>query len=337
VQFTPGSLAVIAGLLVVLIAGGATVAARSGGERNVTLRIESLVDPTPSSAQQASASSSGRRQQATASPSPTPEPTPPPPRSVFDTHQIVAYYGNPYSATMGILGEFNDKQSLLRRLEQQVATHQALNPDKAVVPAFHLIYAVAQGSPGADGTYLLHMPDEMVEEFIEFTREHNMIFFIDLQNGKANPVEEVKRIRHWLSNEHVHLAMDPEFTLLPHENPRDDIGELDGKTINEIQDLLQQVALENHIGNKIFIIHQFRSDMITNKNLIATDRDRVDIVINMDGWGPPPGKLSKYELHVRQERVEYAGIKIFYRWDQPLLTEAEIQALDPKPNYIQYQ
>jgi hypothetical protein len=330
VQLTPGSLAVIAGLFVVVIAGGATVAARSGGDGGATVRIESLVDPAPGSGDQGSGSGSARRQ-------PTPEPTPPPPKSVFETQQIVTYYGNPYSATMGILGEFEDKQVLLQRLRDQAAKYQALNPDKTVIPALHLIYGVAQANPGPDGTYLIHMPDEMVEEYIELTRANNMLFFIDLQNGKSNPVEEVRRILPWLANEHVHLAMDPEFTLQPHENTRDDIGSLDGAVINQVQDLLQQVALENRIGNKIMVVHQFRPDMITNKPMIATDRDRVDVVINMDGWGPPPGKLSKYEIHIKNEPVEYAGVKLFYRWDEPLLTEAEIQALIPRPNYIQYQ
>jgi hypothetical protein len=335
VQWTPGSLAVIAGVFVLMIAGGATVAARAGGDRSTAVRIESLLEPAPtgdatSSAAKSSATAQARRQ-------PTPEPTPPPPKSVFDTHQVVTYYGNPYSATMGILGEFEDKQQLLARLRDQAAKYQALNQEKTVIPALHLIYAVAQANPGADGRYLIHMPDEMVEEFIELTRANNMLFFIDIQNGKSKPVEEVRRILPWLANEHVHLAMDPEFTLGPNENPRDDIGSLHAADINQIQDLLQQVALENRIGNKLFVIHQFRPDMLPDKQLIATDRDRVDIVINMDGWGPPPGKLSKYELHVQKEPVEYAGIKLFYRWDKPLLTEAEIQALVPRPNYIQYQ
>ena len=268
---------------------------------------------------------------------PTPSSPPPPPRSVFETQQILAYYGNPLAETMGILGEFNDQDELVRRVQAQAAAYQRLNQEKTVVPALHLIYAVAQGDPGADGTYLSHMPDEMVENLIELTRRTNMLFFIDLQNGRADPVAEAENVMKWLRNEHVHLAMDPEFTLQAGENTRDDIGSLDAAVINQIQDRLQQVALEARISNKIFIVHQFRPDMLPNKTLIAKDRDRVDMVVNMDGWGPPPGKLSKYETHITNELVEYAGIKLFYRWDKPLLTEAEVQALIPRPHYIQYQ
>ena len=328
VQLTRTSLVLVVGLLLLLGAGGvAVVACGAGAAETLAVRIEAIDEE-------------GRprgRAGDNARALPTPAPTPPPPRSVFETQQIVAYYGNPYSATMGILGEYEDKQALVQRLRSQAAAHQALNPEKTVIPALHLIYAVAQANPGADGTYLIHMPDEMVEEFIELTRREGMLFFIDLQNGRADPVAETKRVLRWLRNEHVHLAMDPEFTLDPGENPRDYIGSLDGATINQIQDLLQQVAIENRIGNKIFLVHQFQPTMITNKPLIAKDRDRVDVLINMDGWGPPPGKLSKYELHVQKEPVEYAGIKLFYRWDKPLLTEAQVQELTPRPHYIQYQ
>jgi hypothetical protein len=337
VQFTPRSIGVLAGLVLVLGVGSVTVAARNGRDRAGDVLIHAVrvdgngervfVPPSPSSVP--------RGQSA---PPPTPAPTPMPPVSVFETHQIVAYYGNPYSETMGILGEYKGEE-LIRRVKAQAAKYQALNPDKTVVPALHLVYAVCQGSPGPDGSYLIHMPDEMVEEFIELTRANGMLFFLDLQNGRKDPVAEAASVQHWLRNEHVHLAVDPEFTLAPNENPQDDIGEIDGEMVNKIQDLLQQTALDANIGNKVLVVHQFRPDMITNKFAIAK-RERVDVVIDMDGWGTTEAKLSKYESHITNEPLtppQYAGIKLFYRWDKPMLTEAQVQALTPRPNYIQYQ
>lgn len=313
---------------------GAAAAACASGDGSSRITIDSLdqaAQPSPA----ARAGRNGRSTPATPTPVPTPEP-PPPPKSLFATHQVVAYYGNPLSATMGILGEYEGEE-LVRRVKAQAAKYQELNTEKTVIASLHLVYAVAQAKPGTDGTYLIHMPDEMVEGFIELTRKHQMLFFIDLQNGKANPAAEARLVTRWLKHEHVHLAVDPEFTLLANENPQEDIGSLDASQINQIQDILQEVALEARVGNKIMVIHQFRPDMITNKPLIAKDRDRVDIVIDMDGWGQPLNKLSKYQAHVTNEPVEYGGIKLFYRWDKPMMTEAEIQALVPRPNYIQYQ
>lgn len=334
-RFSPGPIGVIAGVAVLLVVGGVAVAARSGGEQPTALRITPL---TPDGQPVTGSNDRAERARGTGRSQPTPAPTPPPPpppRSLLADHQVVSFYGNPYSATMGVLGEYEGEE-LIRRVKAQAARYQALNPDKTVIPALHLVYAVAQGRPGADGTYLIHMPDEMVENFIELTRANGMLFFIDLQNGRRDPVKEAERVLHWLRHEHVHLAMDPEFTWKPHEFPNEDIGSLDGETINRVQDLLQQTALEAGIANKIFIVHQFQPDMIENKSAIS-DRDRVDLVIDMDGWGPPPGKLSKYEAHITKEPVEYAGIKLFYRWDKPLLSEAEVQALTPRPHVVIYQ
>jgi hypothetical protein len=324
-------LGALLGAVLLFSAGGVALAMRSGDDAPTAVLITPLSGPDGNpAAGRGAARGSGRM-----TPVPTPTP-PPPPRSVFDTRQIVTYYGNPYSETMGILGEYQGDE-LVRRVKAQAAKYQALNTDKQVVAALHLVYAVAQGSPGPDGSYITHMPDEMVDGLIELTRANDMLFFIDLQNGLLDPVEEARKVQHWLKNDHVHLAVDPEFTLQPGENPHDDIGSIDGEVVNRIQDILQQTALENGITNKILIVHQFRPDMITNKQLIAKDRDRVDVVLNMDGWGGPEAKLSKYEAHVTNEPVEYAGIKLFYRWDKPMLTEAQIEALTPRPNYIQYQ
>lgn len=307
-----------AAIVVALVLAGVAVTACARGGPDAAVRIEALEGDRAGAAGVAAA--------------PVP---PPPPRSLFATHQVVAYYGNPLSATMGILGEYQGDE-LIQRVKAQAARYQALHPDRTVIAALHLVYAVAQGNPGPDSTYLHHMPDEMVEQFIELTRANDMLFFIDLQNGKADPVAEAAKVQRWLRNEHVHLAVDPEFTLAANENPKDDIGSLDGATINQIQDLLQATALDAGIMNKILVVHQFRPDMITSKAGI-TDRDRVDVVLDMDGWGGPEAKLSKYEAHVTNEPVEYAGIKLFYRWDAPMLTEAQVQALTPRPNYIQYQ
>lgn len=150
---------------------------------------------------------------------------------------MVAYYGNPYSPIMGILGE-HDEAELLRRLREQAAKYQALNPEKRVIPALHLVYAVAQADPGDDGSLLYHMPDDLVEGYIELTRREGMLLFIDLQMGRADPLAEAERMRHWLQHEHVHLAVDPEFTMPPGERPGVDLGSMDAASINAIQDLL---------------------------------------------------------------------------------------------------
>jgi hypothetical protein len=81
--------------------------------------------------------------------------------------------------------------------------------------------------------------------------------------------------------------------------------------------------------------------MLTNHNRIKLD-PRVQIVINMDGWGPPSQKRESYRAYVQRYPVEYTGFKLFYHNDERkkgsrMMTPAEVLALFPKPLYIQYQ
>ena len=80
--------------------------------------------------------------------------------------------------------------------------------------------------------------------------------------------------------------------------------------------------------------------MLTNTKNIRLD-PKVQIVINMDGWGPQWMKLDSYHDYVYLHPVQYTGFKLFYHNDTkkggPLLTPEQVLKLIPKPVYIQYQ
>ena len=67
--------------------------------------------------------------------------------SILPHKRIVAYYGNPLSKKMGILGEI-PYDAMLARLDSTVALWRAADPAMPVQPALHLIVSVAQGQPG---------------------------------------------------------------------------------------------------------------------------------------------------------------------------------------------
>ncbi|MFL5585793.1 MAG: hypothetical protein ACJ78K_13095, partial [Gemmatimonadaceae bacterium] len=77
---------------------------------------------------------------------------PPLPGSILPARRIVAFYGNPLSKKMGILGELPPDQ-MLARFDQKIAEWQKADPSHPVQPALHLIAVVAQGAPGRDGKY----------------------------------------------------------------------------------------------------------------------------------------------------------------------------------------
>lgn len=272
---------------------------------------------------------------ATASPSPTATLVQEPQGSVLPGSRVVSYYGHPNSAQMGILGEF-DLDTVSARLREQAAAYAAADPSRPVVPALELIATVAQPLPGDDGTYLAYTGDEIIGEFADYTAANGMLLILDLQIGHSTIPAEIERIRHWLELPNVHVALDPEFSTGPDRIPGEFIGEVDGAQVQLAVEALAQLVAEKSLPSKILIVHQFEEDMIMNKGAISP-LPGVDVVIDMDGFGGQDAKIQNYWHFVRDQLIEYGGIKLFYQQDDPLLTPEQIVALDPPPLVVIYQ
>jgi len=282
---------------------------------------------------------------AVATETPTVEPTPT--RQVdtsgalLPNNRILSYYGHPNSTAMGILGEFS-KEEVHRQLSEQAAEYEAVDPTRPVILAFELIATVAQPHPGEDGTYVAYTGDEIIQEYVDYVTANNMILILDLQIGHDTITNQINLIRHWLELPNVHVAIDPEFSMKANEIvPRDRIpgefiGEANGIHIQEGMELVSQIVAEAGIPPKMFIVHQFEEDMIFNKHLI-TPVPGVQFVLDMDGFGGVEAKTGNYGHFVRDQLIEFGGIKLFYRQDDPLLTPAEIVALDPPAVVVIYQ
>jgi hypothetical protein len=266
-----------------------------------------------------------------------PEPLP---GAIFPKNRVVAYYGNPLSKKMGVLGEY-PKDSMLQMLDREVIRWAKADPTHPVVPALHLIATVAQGAPGRAGLFRLQMRDSMVNEVYSWIKAKNGLFFIDVQVGKSSVQAELPRLRPFLENPDVHLAIDPEFAMATSGKvPGTVIGTLDAADVNWAVNWLDEIAREKKLPPKILIVHRFTRKMVTNATKIRYT-PHVQVVMDMDGWGPPWLKFDSYHDYVKAEPVQFTGFKLFYHNDtkkgDPLLTPAEVLRLTPKPLYIQYQ
>ena len=132
--------------------------------------------------------------------------------SVLPQKRIVAYYGNPLSKKMGVLGEY-PKEEMLRRLKGEVEKWTKADPAHPVQPALHLIAVVAQGQAGPTGKYRMVMPDKSINDVYGWAHEANAILFIDIQTGHDDIRALLPRFEWILKNPDVHLAIDPEFNL----------------------------------------------------------------------------------------------------------------------------
>jgi hypothetical protein len=261
------------------------------------------------------------------------------PGSILPSKRIIAYYGNPLSKKMGILGELPPDQ-MLARLDREVAAWNKADPSTPVQPALHLIVVVAQGAPGRDGNYRLRMPDTLVEKVYSWAQKKNAILFLDIQVGKSNVQAEIPRLEQFLKRPDVHLGLDPEFSMKGGEPPGKKIGTMSSADVNWAINYLSNLVKANNLPPKVLVVHRFTRKMLTDAKGIRLD-PRVQVVINMDGWGGPWLKFDSYRAYVQAEPVQYTGFKLFYHNDtkkgEPLLTPGELLRITPVPLYIQYQ
>jgi len=262
------------------------------------------------------------------------------PGSILPAKRIIAYYGNPLSKRMGILGELPPAE-MLARLDKEIAQWERADPSTPVQPALHLIAVVAQGAPGRDGKYRLRMTDSLIETVSQWAAKKNALLFLDIQVGLSTVQEEIPRLATFLKRPNVHLGLDPEFAMMKSgRKPGEKIGTMSAADINFASGYLADLVRQNNLPPKVLVIHRFTRGMVTESPQIRKD-PRVQIVIHMDGWGQPWLKYDSYRDYVTAEPVQFTGFKLFYKNDtkkgDPVLTAPELLRLHPKPLYIQYQ
>jgi hypothetical protein len=295
--------------------------------------LAAAVTHTPEAAAQA------RRPAAPATATPA-EPIPggPPRRgAILPSHRIIAFYGNPLSRRMGVMGEYPPDQ-MLAMLDAEVATWEAADPDTPVKPALHLIAVVARDNPGPDGKYRGRMADTLIERVARWAATRDALVFLDVQVGLSTLQEELPRLAPFLRRPNFHLGIDPEFSMKNGGIPGKRIGTYDGADINYAVRFLSQLAREHDLPPKLLIVHRFTRRGVTNTQDIRLD-PHVQIVMHMDGFGSPTLKRGTFNAYIRPEPVQFVGWKQFYkeRNDNPRTTVQEILALRPKVLYVQYQ
>ena len=100
--------------------------------------------------------------------------------------------------------------------------------------------------------------------------------------------------------------------------------------------LLTTIVDQQNIPPKVLVVHRFTQGMLTSYGQIKVD-PRVQVVINMDGFGPPMIKEHAYKSYVALQPVQFAGFKLFYKKDRPMMPPERVLELMPKPVYIQYK
>ena len=251
---------------------------------------------------------------------------PPLPPSAFEAAQVVSFYGYPGIPVMGELG-MHAPRAAIDAVARVAAEYDALNGEREVVPALHLIVAVAQAHPGADGRYLVRMERALLDSYVEAARDRGALLFVDVQVGWSDALTEVEWLEDALREPFVHLALDPEFATAHYgAAPGLVIGSLGAADVNAVQRYLAGLVRAHRLPPKILVLHQFQTNMLAGVG-DWEDWPEVELTVDMDGFGGQYAKLTKYDLFALSDYSERAAIKLFYHWDAPLLTPAQLQGL----------
>ncbi|WP_338779116.1 hypothetical protein [Metabacillus sp. FJAT-52054] len=249
--------------------------------------------------------------------------------------RIVAFYGNPNSINMGILGE-HSPEDLMDKLMKQTRAYSELDPERPAIPAIELITTIAQRTPGDKGLYVHYTPEADIEKYAKLAEENNALLFLDVQLGRDSIMNQVKALEKYLKKPNIHLAIDTEFHVKQGQVPGENLGHVDGKNVQEAIKYVSKLAAENGLPDKVVVVHQFADKIISNKSAIQP-AENVEVVLNSDGFGAPSLKTSGYHLLVQSQPIQYGGFKLFFKNDKPVMTPKEVLALDPAPSFINYQ
>lgn len=268
---------------------------------------------------------------------------PPPPTTAFvegaedlsdgplQENRMVAYYGTPQSAFVGVLGE-SDPQTMMAQLKEQAAVYSAADPSRPAIPTVELIASIAQSEPGPYGTYLSRMPPETIEQYARLAQENRALLLLDVQIGSSTLADEVNTLVPFLERPYVHLAIDTEYAVAAGVG----LGGVSGYQIQEAVEFLDRLVEERNLPDKVVVVHQFASGTVFDKEAIKPT-ENVQVVLHADGFGSPQNKFSKYEQLVAGEPIQYGGFKLFYTQDVPLLSPQQVLDQDPAPVVISYQ
>ena len=250
--------------------------------------------------------------------------------------QIVSFYGFPGVPVMGVLGD-GTPRDVAPRIAAMAERYDQLNGPRSTQPAFHLIVGVAQAGATPDGAWISRLSHDRIAEYVEAAREEGLLLFLDTQIGWSNPMAEVKLLAPFLRESFVHVALDPEFaTERLGVRPGQALGSISAEDVNEVQRFLASIVHEEGLPPKLLMVHQFAERMFRNRGGIE-DHDAVHLSFDMDGFGGTGAKLNGYRRFALPTPSERPALKLFFKYDTPLMTPEQVQGLGHPPDIIIYQ
>jgi hypothetical protein len=254
-------------------------------------------------------------------------------RRIFPGHRVVGFYGAPQSERLGALG-IGTPDAAAARLKRAARPYE--RPSRPVMLAFELLATIANAHPGDDGLYRTHQPPATIDRYMLAARRAKALLVLDIQPGRGDFLSDAKRLEHWLLQPEVGIALDPEWHVGDGEIPGETIGSVTAEQINAVSDYVSNLVVKHDLPEKLFLVHQFTNDMIDGRDRLLPRRG-LAVTMNVDGFGNPANKISKYHDFTADKPRFNDGFKLFYEEDTDLMSPAAVLGLGPPPDVVVYE
>ena len=125
---------------------------------------------------------------------------------LYPGRQMVALYGHPGTAALGVLGEQGVEGAIARPAD---GGRLPAAGRRARRSAFEIITTVASGGAGPDGNYSFEAPIDLLRPWVDAAGEAGVYVVLDLQPGRTDFLTQAKRYEELLARPHVGLASIP--------------------------------------------------------------------------------------------------------------------------------
>ncbi|AZG47398.1 hypothetical protein [Gordonia insulae] len=255
---------------------------------------------------------------------------------VFPGRRLVALYGSPGSPSLGPLGA-QDLPASVDRVKRLAAQYQPVSREP-VVPAFEIIVSVASSEPGPDNSYSSMIDPGEIRRWVQAARAAGIYVTLDLQPGRTDFLTQAKRYADLLAEPNVGLALDPEWRLKPDQVHLSQIGSVSADEVNRTSEWLAGLVRARGLPQKTFVLHQFDSASLENRDRIITSRPELQVVLHADGHGTPPVKLGTWQRLISGLPPNiWMGWKNFYTEDHPTFPPSRTMQIQPTPWFVSYQ
>jgi hypothetical protein len=253
-------------------------------------------------------------------------------RTILPNFRVVAYYGAPQDDELGALGIGSTTQMTKKLMR---AAKPFARKSRPVMPAMELIAVVAAAHPGEGDRYNLRQPDSVIRRYLKAARKAKALLILDIQPGRSDFFTESKRLRKWLKEPDVGLALDPEWRMGPGQVPGQVIGRVSAREVNATSAWLDQLVTRYKLPQKLFLVHEFTDDMVAEPEL--KERKGLAYVLNVDGFGTQALKIAKYKGFAKESTTFRRGFKLFYHEDVGMMSAAQVMRLQPRPDVVVYE